>query len=194
MSTHDVSGHQASHAGAANALKMALLCSSRSHRSACLTFITLLFLLASLSSARLARLARLCLARTARLCSSHSHCSTLLISLTPLGSACLARLCSSHMHHSALLVSLALLGSARLARTTWLCLFRSHQTPMLWVFESYEGPHPHCGTHKCPLTTLTTPDTYAVGPRAIQGTTPSPWSPKAPTNPINTTRQLHYKS
>ena len=71
---------------------------------------------------------------------------------------------------------------------------KPHQTPILWVLGSYEGPHLHCGTHKCPLTPLTTPDTYAVGPRAIQGTTSSPWRPKAPTNPLNTTRPLYHKS
>ena len=44
---------------------------------------------------------------------------------------------------------------------------KPHQTPMLWVLGSYEGPHLHCGTHKCPLTPLTTPDTYAVGTDAF---------------------------
>ena len=71
---------------------------------------------------------------------------------------------------------------------------KPHQTSTLWVLGPYEGPHPHCRAHKCPQIPLTTQDTYAVGPWAIQGTASSPWSLKAPTNPLNPTRQLHHES
>ena len=53
---------------------------------------------------------------------------------------------------------------------------------------------PHCIAHKDPKTLLTTPDTYTVGPWAIQRTTPSLWSPQAPSNLLNSTRHLHLGS
>ena len=47
----------------------------------------------------------------------------------------------------------------------------------------YEGPHFHWGAQNLQQIPSTTPDTYTVGLQAIQGITPSPWSPQAPTYP-----------
>ena len=71
---------------------------------------------------------------------------------------------------------------------------KPHQTPAPWVLKPYQGPQLHCRAHKGPQNPLTTLDTFNVGPRAIQGTTPLLQTPQASTNPPNLTRHLHPES